>query len=117
MDLAAPPFGEFCIGTSTADDARALISRTEPDVLRRHTPRGVVRLDVAAPDVGSHSAHIRNRIRRSPSLGFLAASGNPLEWVLCLGRPVSSQAPHNVTPGAGDLRRPNQVTQTTKEQQ
>jgi hypothetical protein len=112
MDLAVQPFGDLVVGPLQVDGARTLITRTE-SVAWRDT----VRADVAAPDEESSSNHIRSRISRDSTLGFLAASGNPLERVLCLGRPVaSSQAARNVTPGAGDLRRPIQATQPIKEQ-
>jgi hypothetical protein len=113
MDLAVPSFGGFfVVGPSRVGHAHALITRTGHVALR-----DAVRADVAVPDEGS-SAHTPSRTSRDSTLGFLAASGNPLERVLCLGRPVASvQAAHNVTPGAGDLRRPIQATQPTKEQQ
>jgi hypothetical protein len=118
MDLAVPSFGDFVVDPLQVGDARALITRSESVALRRGVRCDAVRADVADPDGGGSPVHIRSRISRDSTLGFLAASGNPLERVLCLGRPVaSSQAPRNVTPGAGDLRRPIQATQPTKEQQ
>ena len=112
MNLAVQPFGDFVVDPFPVGDVRTLITRTGPVAWR-----DTVRADVADPDGESSSIHIRSRISRDSTLGFLAASGNPLERVLCLGRPVaSSQAARNVTPGAGDLRRPIQATQPTKEQ-
>src|SRR5271169_6403866 len=72
--------------------------------------------DVVAPNDGSNSEFIAGPTNRSSGFGFLAVSGDPLQWVPCIGRPADPQALHNVTPGAGDLRRPNQVTQRQKEQ-
>jgi len=106
MDLAVQHFVDLVVDPSHDGHARALISRTETVVLRRRVPRHAVRTDVVAPDDGSSCIRIGSRTNRSSTLGLLAASGNPLQRVPCLGRPVSSQAPRNVTPGAGDLRRP-----------
>ena len=117
MDLAVPPFGDFVVDPLPVGHARALITHPENVALRRRVRRDALRADVATPDGGRSSVPMQSRISRSSTLGFLAASGNPLERVLCLGRPVaSSQAPRNVTPGAGDLRRPIQATQPEKEQ-
>ena len=111
MDLAVPLFGDLrCRRLFGSGRARALIARSET-IARATTRPGATRFGqmLRTPDDGgSSSPHAGAASSRDSTLGFLAASGNPLERVLCLGRPVaSSQAPHNVTPGAGDLRRPN----------
>jgi hypothetical protein len=91
MDLAVLSFGDLALDAAAVDDARALIPSTEP-LARRRMANDAVRSDVAVTRSGEVSAAFGGRTNRNSFPEFLAASGNPLEWVLCVGRPANQQA-------------------------
>src|SRR5208282_1327639 len=88
MELAIP-LGGSELDAASPDCACARFVRFQTLSHRSRVRRGSCRTDVVAPDDGSNSTVIADPTNRGSSIGFLAASGNPLQWVLCVGRPVT----------------------------
>ncbi len=108
MDMAVLSFGGLALDASAVVAVRALIPSTEP-VARLQGVRTMRFGQVLRFPNAEVGFRCRSGVAQTGTLpGFLAASGNPLEWVLCVGRPANQQD-RIVTPGAGGSQAPSQT--------
>jgi len=97
MEVAVPSFGDPARDPRFVDRVFAQSARRQTLARAPRCARNSYQTDVVAPDDGSNSMLIADPTNRNSVIGFLAVSGNPLQWVPCVGRPVTPQAPHTVT--------------------